>query len=89
MTQQTDFEKELAALIIETVKLEDTKPEDINPEEGLIVEGLGLDSIDALDVAMSVSKKYGVPLKPDDPNNREIFASLRSLAQHIEQNRSK
>lgn len=89
MTQQTDFEKELAALIIETVKLEDTKPEDIVPEEGLIVEGLGLDSIDALDIAMAVSKKYGVPLRPDNPDNREIFASLRSLATYIEQHREK
>lgn len=88
MSQQTGFEKELAGLIIETVKLEDMSPEDINPDEGLIVEGLGLDSIDALDIAMAVSKKYGVPLKPDEPNNRQIFASLRSLAQHIEQHRT-
>ena len=89
MSQQTDFEKELAALIIETVKLEDMTPEEIDPEEGLIVEGLGLDSIDALDIAMAVSKKYAVPLKPDDPNNRQIFASLRSLASYIEEHRSR
>lgn len=89
MSQQTDFEKELAALIVETVKLEDVSPEEIEPAEALVVEGLGLDSIDALDIAMAVSKKYGVPLKPDDPNNRQIFESLRSLAQYIEQNRTK
>lgn len=89
MTKQTEFEKELAALIIQTVKMEDTQPEDINPEEALIVEGLGLDSIDALDIAMAVSKKYAVALKPDDPNNRKIFSSLRSLAKYVEQHRER
>jgi acyl carrier protein len=52
-------------------------------------EGLGLDSIDILEVALAVSKAYGVKLRSDDEHNRKIFASLRGLAQHIQQQRAK
>lgn len=87
MYTYTELEKELAELIIDTVKLDDVKPDEIDPEDHLFVEGLELDSIDALDIAMSISRKYGVELRPDDPNNVNIFASLRSLAKYVEENR--
>ena len=79
------LEKEVAELIIETLNL-DVDPGDIQPEEPLFGEGLGLDSIDALELAMSISKKYGFQLRSDDSNNAEIFASLRSLSAHIAKN---
>ncbi|MDX5374425.1 MAG: phosphopantetheine-binding protein [Gammaproteobacteria bacterium] len=83
MTQPHDLERELAQLIIETLNLEDITPDDIEPEAPLFREGLGLDSIDALEIALAVSRQYGIQLKSDDENNTQIFRSLRALAQHI------
>lgn len=82
------FELEVAGLIIETLNLDDVAAEQIEPEAPLFGEGLGLDSIDALELSLMISKRYGIQLRSDDPNNVEIFASLRALAQHIEQHRS-
>lgn len=82
-------ELKLAELIIDTVNLEEMRPETIDPEAPLFDEGLGLDSIDALEVALAVSSRYGFALRADDPENKRIFASLRSLAQHIEQHRTR
>lgn len=81
------MEQELARLIVEALNLEDIKPEDIDPEAPLFREGLGLDSIDALELALAISKQYGYKLQSDDKQNSEIFSSLRVLARHIEQNR--
>lgn len=81
-------EVELARLIVTTLNLEISATE-IDPEEPLYGEGLGLDSIDILEVAMSVSKTYGVKLRADDKNNTRIFRSLRSLNSHIQQKRAK
>ena len=78
----TAEELELARLIVSTLNL-DTKAEDIDPSSPLYGEGLGLDSIDILEVALAVSKAYGVKLRADDDGNRKIFGSLRSLHQHI------
>ena len=78
----TAEELELARLIVSTLNL-DTKAEDIDPSAPLYGEGLGLDSIDILEVALAVSKAYGVKLRADDDGNRKIFGSLRSLHQHI------
>jgi len=78
----TAEELELARLIVSTLNL-DTKAEDIDPAAPLYGEGLGLDSIDILEVALAVSKAYGVKLRADDDGNRKIFGSLRSLHQHI------
>ena len=81
-------EVELARLIVATLNLEISTAE-IDPEAPLYGEGLGLDSIDILEVAMSVSKTYGVKLRADDKNNVEIFRSLRNLNSHIQQQRTK
>lgn len=79
-------EMEVARLIVSALSLE-TRPEDIEPEAPLFNAGLGLDSIDALELALAISKKYGVQLRSDDERNHRIFASLRSLTAHIEKNR--
>ena len=81
-------ELEVAGLIVSALSLE-TQPEDIAPEEPLFGAGLGLDSIDALELALAISKKYGVQLRSDDERNHRIFSSLRTLAAHIEKNRAR
>ncbi len=80
------LEAEIAHLIVEVLHLEN-KPEDIDPEAPLFGEGLGLDSIDALELALALSRSYGIELKSDDERNREIFASLRALARFVGENR--
>lgn len=80
------FELELATLLVEALNLE-VKPSDIDPLAPLYGDGLGLDSIDILEVALEVSRRYGFHLRSDDENNARIFQSLRSLASHIEQHR--
>jgi len=88
MSPQTDAERELAALLVESLNLEDVAPADIDPEAPLFNAGLGLDSIDALELALAVSKRYGFQLRSDNDENRRIFASLRALSAHIEQHRA-
>lgn len=88
MEALSPFELEVARLLVETLHLEDIKPEDIAPEEPLFGEGLGLDSIDALELALAISKTYGFQLKSEEKENRRVFASLRALSQHIEQQRT-
>lgn len=88
-TGQTAFELELARAIAEVTNLE-LPPERIDPAAPLFGdEGLGLDSIDLLEVALVISQRYGFSLRSDDPENRRIFASLRNLAAHIAQHRAK
>lgn len=87
MTEMTVLEAEVARLLVEALNLEDVKPESIDPEAALFREGLGLDSIDALELALAISKKYGFKLQSDDKQNSAIFRSLRALTQHVEQNR--
>ena len=87
MSQLSPTELEVANLIIDALTLEDTTPADIEPEAALFNDGLGLDSIDALELAMAISQKYGFQLKSDDSNNAQIFSSLRNLSAHIEANR--
>lgn len=84
----TAQELELAQLIVTTLNLE-TQATDINPEAPLYGDGLGLDSIDILELALAVSRTYGIRLRSDDDNNQKIFSSLRSLNQHIQQARAK
>ena len=86
VTSTVPLEAELAQLIVEALHLE-TAPEDIDPEAPLFNEGLGLDSIDALEIALASSRRYGFQLRSDDERNHRIFASLRSLTAHIEKNR--
>jgi acyl carrier protein len=79
---QNDLQKEVAALLVEALNL-DIAPESIDPQAPLYGEGLGLDSIDILEVALVVSKRYGFQLRSDDEDNIRIFTSLASLAEHI------
>jgi acyl carrier protein len=65
----------------------DVKAADINPSAPLYREGLGLDSIDILEISLAISKSYGVKLRSDDENNAKIFTSLRTLNSHIQQQR--
>ena len=84
---QSPLEQELAVLLVEALNLE-VAPADVVPTAPLYGEGLGLDSIDILEVALEVSRRYGFQLRSDDERNQQIFASLRSLAAHVEQNRA-
>ena len=88
MSTQNEAERELAELLVESLNLDDVAPDSIDPEAPLFNTGLGLDSIDALELALAVSKRYGVQLRPDGEDNRRIFASLRALSEYIEQNRA-
>ncbi len=78
---------ELAELIIAAVNLEGVQAADIDPEAPLFGAGLGLDSIDALEIALEVSRQHGLQLRSDDADNRRIFASLRSLSAYIQAHR--
>ena len=78
---------EVSALIVEALNL-DVTPADINPDVSLFGEGLDLDSIDVLELALVVSKRYGFKIQADDPNNETIFSSLRALAAHIANHRT-
>ena len=79
---QTELQREVAGLLVEALNLE-VAPETIDPEAPLYGEGLGLDSIDILEVALVVSQRYGFQLKSDDEDNVRIFKSLASLAEHV------
>jgi acyl carrier protein len=79
---------ELAGLIVTELNLE-VAPQDIDPAAALYGEGLGLDSIDILELALVVSRRYGVRLRSDHEDNTVIFASLSNLARYIAQNRTK
>ncbi len=82
----TALQSEIAALLVEALNL-DIAPESIDPEAPLYGEGLGLDSIDILEVALVVSQRYGFQLRSDDADNVRIFKSLASLTDHIAANR--
>jgi len=80
---------ELKTLLIEGLHLEDVSAEEIIADEPLFGEGLGLDSIDALEIAVLLDRKYGVKITSEDDRNQEIFASLNSLAEFVAGNRTK
>ncbi len=82
------FEHEIARLIVDSLHLE-IGPDEIDPEQPLFGDGLGLDSIDALELALALSRDYGLELRSDDPGNTRIFASLRSFASHVQAMRTK
>ena len=87
MGLQTPAEHELAELVISSLNLEHVTAADIDPEAALFGGDLGLDSIDALELALAVSKRYGLTLRSDNADNKRIFGSLRALSAHIEQHR--
>jgi acyl carrier protein len=80
--------RSLAELIVSALNLE-IAPDEIDPQAPLYKEGLGLDSIDILEVALVVSKRYGFKLREDDQDNVRIFRSLANLAQHVAERRTK
>lgn len=88
MSSERAFELEVARLIAGVVNL-DCAPDQIDPTLPLFGEGLGLDSIDLLEIALTISQTYGFSLRSDDPDNRRIFSSLRTFAAHIAQHRKK
>ena len=82
-----DLQREVAALLVESLNLE-IEPDSIEPNAPLYGDGLGLDSIDILEVALVVSKRYGFQLRSDDEDNVRIFSSLASLVEHIASHRT-
>lgn len=83
MSEQTAAEHELAQLMVRCLNLEDLPAAQIDPEAALFGSGLGLDSIDALELALAVSKTYGLQL-PSDEQGKRVFSSLRALSAHIQ-----
>jgi acyl carrier protein len=81
-------ERELAELIVTALNLE-IQAAEIEPTAPLYRDGLGLDSIDILEIALAVSKKYGFQLRSDDSDNVKTFSSLRNLNEHVQRNRAR
>jgi len=87
MSQHTEAEIKMAKLLVEALNLEDMEAEEITPDEQLFGDGLGLDSIDALEISLAISQEYGVQMKAEDEATREAFATLRSLTEFVENNK--
>ena len=88
MSPQTDAELELAELLVESLNLEGVVAAEIDPDAPLFTTGLGLDSIDALELSLAISKRYGFQLRSDNEQNQRIFASLRALSAHVQQHKT-
>ena len=88
MSELSPAEHALAELLVESLNLDGVAAADIDPEAPLFGAGLGLDSIDALELSLAISKRYGFQLRSDNEDNRRIFASLRALSEHIQQHRA-
>lgn len=87
MSQLSPAERELAELLVDSLNLDGVNADKFEPEAPLFGGDLGLDSIDALEIALAVSKRYGFQLRSDNDENKRIFGSLRALSAHIEQHR--
>ncbi|QNK03259.1 phosphopantetheine-binding protein [Dyella telluris] len=87
MAELSTAQNELATLIVESLNLDTVTADQMDPDAPLFGGDLGLDSIDALEIALAVSKRYGFQLRSDNPENRKIFTSLRTLSEHIERHR--
>ena len=83
-----ELEENMKRLIVESLMLDNVRPEEIDAAAPLFGTGLGLDSIDALELAMAIERRFGVKLRADDENNRAIFASVRTLAAHVAAHRA-
>ncbi len=88
MTDNTAVHDEIKKLIVDTLELEDITPAEIETDAPLFGEGLDLDSIDSLEIAMVLEEHYGVTLGDDPDTNAEIFSSVRSLGVFVTQNRA-
>jgi len=84
-----ELEKELATLMIDELNLEDVALDDVHADTPLYGDGFGLDSIDILEVALQVSKKYGFELRSNNPDNETIFATLGALAAYVAAHRTR
>ena len=89
MSENTSIHGELKELIIDTLALEDITATEIETDGPLFVEGLGLDSIDSLEIAMVLEERYGVTLDDDPDTNKKIFDSVRSLGAFVTENRDR
>jgi acyl carrier protein len=87
VAEHESLHAELKKLIVETLALEDTAPDEIETDAPLFGEGLGLDSIDALEIAMVLEERYGVTLEGDPEANQRIFESVRSLTAFVVESR--
>jgi acyl carrier protein len=87
MQHPEGLEADIKQLIVEALALEDLEPDEIETEAPLFVEGLGLDSIDALELAMALEERYGVTVEDDPEQNQRIFASVKSLAEFVRSQR--
>lgn len=88
MTTQTPAETQMAELLVEVLNLEDVEANEIDPAEALFGDGLGLDSIDALEIALAIAQQYGVEMKAEDESTKEAFATLRSLTEFVNQKKT-
>jgi acyl carrier protein len=84
----TPEQLEVANLIINAVNLEDLNANEIDPNEAIFNDGLGLDSIDALEVSLELSKQFGVKIKSGDENINDIFSSIASLTEFVQANKT-
>lgn len=92
MSPQTATEREVAEVVTTALNLEHVDPADIDPEAALFgtqADGLGLDSIDALEIVLAIQQKFGVELRADDANVTQAFASLRALTQLVTERRAR
>lgn len=87
VSHDVPLQTEVAELIVQALNLE-VSADQINPDDPLYGDGLGLDSIDVLELALVVSKRYGLQLRADNDDNHRIFGSLRSLTQYISEHRA-
>ena len=88
MSEQSPAELALAQLLVDSLNLEGVAAAEIDPEAPLFGAGLGLDSIDALELALAISRTHGFQLRSENDENQRIFASLRALSAHIEQHKA-
>jgi acyl carrier protein len=85
----SEIENELKTMIVQTLMLKDIQPQEIDVDKPLFADGLGLDSIDALELAVEIARRYKVQIKSDDERNREIFRSVRTLAAFIAEEKAR
>jgi acyl carrier protein len=81
------LEAQMKELIVEALMLDDVKPDEIDSDAPLFGEGLGLDSIDALELAIAIDRRFGVKIRAEDENTREIFRCVKNLASHVAKSR--
>ena len=84
-----DLINQLKTMLIEGLRLEDIMPDDISPDDALFSDGLGLDSIDALEIGIMLDRQFGVKITSNDERNNQIFVSLRTLAEFVVANRTR